>query len=242
MNPKHVNRTIRRGSKGPDVKQAQRALNREVRAGTVPGRKATIKADGVWGQASVRLALQVCWFLGLPLHVRKKLQRNGYFGKSAQRKLRNPGKRTAAMRSRRRRRLKARKANAGRLTPHFHVDEFRCRNGAAVPSYAVPALRALCRDYLEPLRAVHGPCGITSGYRPEDYNRAIGGEPNSLHRYELHRNAVAADTTFRNGSATVWGATAERKNPDGLGVYARSNFIHQDNRCRVGMARSRWWG
>lgn len=75
------------------------------------------------------------------------------------------------------------------LSPHFYLDEFLRSEYAArhgidmTPSSKVVAnLALLCRDVLEPIRAlVGGPLVITSGYRPEALNTAIGGAPNSDH-------------------------------------------------------------
>jgi zinc D-Ala-D-Ala carboxypeptidase len=49
-------------------------------------------------------------------------------------------------------------------------------------------LRTLCEDILQPARAALGPLKISSGFRSEALNAAVGGVPNSDHRL-----GVAAD-------------------------------------------------
>ena len=75
------------------------------------------------------------------------------------------------------------------LTKHFTLQEFE-RSGAAarlhidnrVPAELVPNIRYLCEEVLEPLREHFGePVYVSSGYRCEELNRAVGGVRNSQH-------------------------------------------------------------
>lgn len=74
------------------------------------------------------------------------------------------------------------------LAEHFTLGEM-LRSGKAVrlkidntPGEAeVRALRALCQHVLEPLRQRFGRIIITSGYRSERLNEAVGGVANSQH-------------------------------------------------------------
>jgi hypothetical protein len=130
-----------------------------------------------------------------------------------------------------------RATDTGRLTPHFHISEFACKNGAQVPSASVPALTRLCEEVLEPLRERFGPCTVMSGYRPTAYNRAIGGAKFSQHIYDLHPGSVAADLVFPNDGPAAWASAAESLcERGGLGRYG--TFIHVDNRGQ----RARWSG
>lgn len=126
----------------------------------------------------------------------------------------------------------------GQITPHFHVREFDCHDGRKVPAVAVPALTRLCVKYLEPMRAHFGPCHVLSGYRPEDYNRRIGGAKFSQHIYELTPDAVAADLVFRTGTPSEWSRFADQLGAGGVGRYDSSGFVHVDNRPE----RARWTG
>lgn len=74
------------------------------------------------------------------------------------------------------------------LTAHFSLREM-CASGTAirlgienVPDEAViKRLQQLCEHVLEPLRQRFGVIRITSGYRCERLNRAVGGVKNSQH-------------------------------------------------------------
>lgn len=126
------------------------------------------------------------------------------------------------------------------LSPHFHLREFHCKNGARVPMAARPALRRLCRDVLEPLRREFGPCTVMSGYRTRAYNASIGGARFSQHIYDDGPESVATDLVFSRGTPEQWARAADRimRGGGGLGTYPRSGFIHVDNR----KGRARWTG
>ncbi|WP_315332542.1 D-Ala-D-Ala carboxypeptidase family metallohydrolase [Prevotella nigrescens] len=83
------------------------------------------------------------------------------------------------------------------LSPHFTVGEF-FRSGTAIrlgidnnpdahpgegisTAEVVENLRALCTEVLEPLRRRVGRVIVTSGYRCQELNRAVGGVWNSQH-------------------------------------------------------------
>ena len=77
------------------------------------------------------------------------------------------------------------------LSAHFTLAEF-LRSGTAArkgidmsPDDSVRAnLERLANEVLEPIRKAAGcPLQITSGYRPVELNRLIGGTPNSDHIY-----------------------------------------------------------
>lgn len=128
------------------------------------------------------------------------------------------------------------RGNNNILTPHFKASEFYTHDGTPVPITARPALLALCRDFLEPMRAKFGTCFVLSGYRHELYNQAIGGARHSQHIYEHDFESVAADTRYASGTPNAWAAEAKRlrtKNTSGkggIGTYVRSGFVHIDNR------------
>lgn len=143
-----------------------------------------------------------------------------------------------------RRRLKRLRQKAQRnkfyASPHFRYDEFDCRDGTPVPKAAYPALRHMCKTYLEPLRAQYGTVYVNSGYRHASYNASIGGASNSIHVYDRHPDAVAVDHMLRGASPQEVADFHERRDPGGLGRY--SNFTHIDSRQRLGWPRARWWG
>lgn len=136
-----------------------------------------------------------------------------------------------------RRRLRRRE---NQLSPNFSIGEFHCRDGTHVPQAAIPALQHLCRAYLENLRDRFGPVRINSGYRTRSYNASIGGASNSVHIYDAHPSAVAADITCDRGRPSDWANYLDNLNPGGMGRY--STFVHVDNRQRMNWSRARWYG
>jgi uncharacterized protein YcbK (DUF882 family) len=134
---------------------------------------------------------------------------------------------------------------AGRPSEHFSYAEFNTNDGTPVPGMAYDGLDHLCTNYLEPLRKKFGPVSVTSGYRHQSYNRAIGGEPNSVHIYDYPGRtgrAVAADVTCATGTPSQWGAYLDQLGAGGVGIYPGSGFVHVDNRQRMGWGTGRWWG
>lgn len=132
-----------------------------------------------------------------------------------------------------------------RLSPHFTVEEFDCHDGQQVPELALPGLRTLCAQYLEPLRSRFGPVIVHSGYRPAPYNQRIGGARSSYHIYGLHGwRELAADVECRHKTVADWWAWMDRHQRGmaiphgGLGFYPRGGFIHVDSRVYI----ARWDG
>lgn len=76
-----------------------------------------------------------------------------------------------------------------KLTQHFTLEEFVYSETAerkGINNYpdniAITHLLLLCRDVLEPAREEYGKAMIiSSGYRCEELNKAVGGKPNSQH-------------------------------------------------------------
>jgi uncharacterized protein YcbK (DUF882 family) len=122
-----------------------------------------------------------------------------------------------------------------RLSKHFVVEEFDCRDGSKVMKRDYNGLEFLCKTFLEPLRAKYGSVTILSGYRSLAHNRRVGGASKSFHVYTMHDgNDQAADIRCVRGTPRQWHSTLNwlRKNKrggrGGLGLY--SNFVHVDIR------------
>lgn len=125
-----------------------------------------------------------------------------------------------------------------KVSPNFRLAEFSCKDAkrTPVPAAAVPNVRRLARDVLEPMRAKFGPCTVVSGYRTTERNGQVGGKSKSWHLYhERGAQGVAADLIFARGTPREWHAEADKLNPKGgLGLYP--TFVHVDNRP----GRARW--
>lgn len=122
-------------------------------------------------------------------------------------------------------------ATSARLSKNFMLAEFHCKDGTHVPGRAIPALRRLVTEVIQPMRDEFGQCTVTSGYRTVAHNRAVKGEENSQHIYDRTPQSVAADLTFAKGSPERWGNAARRRlgNNGGVGKYPSKRFVHVDN-------------
>lgn len=122
-----------------------------------------------------------------------------------------------------------------RLSPHFTVEEFDCRDGTKVMARDYDGLKYLCRTFLEPLRKKYGRVTVHSGYRTRSYNSKVGGASNSYHIYNIHDgNDQAADISCTKGTPREWHTTLNRirqlsrQGKGGLGLYP--TFVHVDIR------------
>jgi uncharacterized protein YcbK (DUF882 family) len=124
----------------------------------------------------------------------------------------------------------------GKVSPHFRYAEFATKDGTPIPVRALPGLRELCRDFLEPMRERFGPAHVMSGYRHRAYNAKIGGARNSFHIWDEHPTDCASDVIFATGTPDEWGEEArelrarKRGGRGGVGVYPWHGFIHMDVR------------
>lgn len=87
-----------------------------------------------------------------------------------------------------------------RLSPHFALAEFTRSERAdllEIPNLPTPEeienLRALCEAILEPARVALGRIYVSSGFRSEALNRAVGGAPESQHRRGEAADVVPLD-------------------------------------------------
>ncbi len=109
------------------------------------------------------------------------------------------------------------------LSENFTLDEF-------LPKTKVEWIRIdpLLISILQELReTVRAPLTITSGYRPQAYNRKVGGSSQST-----HINGLAADLYCRDLSLNSlhWHAEKILGGLGGLGFYPDQGFIHIDVR------------
>ncbi len=122
------------------------------------------------------------------------------------------------------------------LSPHFHVREFRCKDGTdtVMVDEALTVVLQCIREHFG--KAVT----ITSGYRTAAHNAAVGGAKSSQHL--LGR---AADIRVQGVSVEDVAAYAESLMPDwgGVGRYPvkagrTTGWVHVDTRAD----KARWRG
>lgn len=114
-----------------------------------------------------------------------------------------------------------------RITPHFTVREFACKDGAdeVVVDTALVYL-------LEDLRVFYGsPITIVSGYRTPEHNEKVGGASNSY-----HMKGMAADIRVAGVPPARVYSDLNPVHTGGLGKY--NTFTHIDTRG----TRARWQG
>lgn len=106
---------------------------------------------------------------------------------------------------------------AYKLSPHFQLSEFACKDGTD----AVLVHPRLV-DLLEAIREHFGrPVLINSGYRTPAHNRRSGGSPNSQ-----HLAGMAADIRVPGVDVEEVARCAERLGAGGVGRYG--TFTHVD--------------
>ena len=113
---------------------------------------------------------------------------------------------------------------------HFKEHEFRCKCGCGK---AVISTKLI--GLLEAIRAAagHKPVIITSGYRCEAHNKAVGGAKDSQ-----HCKGTAADIVINGLLAGEIAKVAEQCGADGIGVYTKQGFCHVDVR---GTSKAKWF-
>ena len=118
-----------------------------------------------------------------------------------------------------------------KLSTHFKVKEFACKDGSDAVLVA-PRLVMV----LQSIRSHFGAAvTINSGYRTPQYNTKVGGVAHSQHCY-----GTAADIVVRGQKPAAVAAYARELMPDwgGVGVYNQKGFTHIDIR----EARADWNG
>ena len=130
------------------------------------------------------------------------------------------------------------------MTPHFAVDEWRCKDGTPYPEKWIDdRLRVLCAQ-LEIIRHACGDRVITilSGYRTPSYNAAIDGADNSQHCHgraaDIRVEGMAPSDVHK---MILFLFEAGKIEIGGLGIY--SGWCHLDIRPRPASGHlARWSG
>ena len=106
-----------------------------------------------------------------------------------------------------------------KLSDHFKVSEFACKDGSdevLVDDLLVSLLELLRTQVKKPIKVV-------SGYRTEAYNTKCGGAKSSY-----HMKGQAADIAVDGVNTTVLGMLATEIGFSGVGVY--DSWVHCDTR------------
>jgi hypothetical protein len=110
------------------------------------------------------------------------------------------------------------------ISKNFRLSEFR----PGRHSYEYIRLSPALVQTLEEIRARTGrPITVTSGYRPREYNREVGGASNSCHIDGLAADIYCDGLTTEQLLAISEQVIGYR---GGVGYYPRSGFIHVDLR------------
>lgn len=115
------------------------------------------------------------------------------------------------------------KDGSKKLSTHFIVKEFACKDGSDAVLVA-PRLVMV----LQSIRSHFGAAvTINSGYRTPQYNTKVGGVAHSQHCY-----GTAADIIVNGQKPEAVGAFARELMPDwgGVGIYSQQGFTHIDVR------------
>lgn len=90
------------------------------------------------------------------------------------------------------------------LSPNFKLSEMlstgigRKKGLANDPSPQIEKnLERLCKEALEPIRAISGPLKVNSGYRSDAVNKAVGGSTTSAHSFGLAADLHPLKTTWK---------------------------------------------
>jgi uncharacterized protein YcbK (DUF882 family) len=130
-----------------------------------------------------------------------------------------------------------------KISTHFRLEEFDCKDGTLVPIDYVENVKALVYGVLEPVRKAWGfPIQIISGYRTCSWNTMVRG---ATHSYHLKAKAADIQPYDLHDVIKLYDLILELYNSHhlqglgGLGEY--KNFIHVDTVCSAN-GKLRMWG
>lgn len=122
-----------------------------------------------------------------------------------------------------------------RLTKNFTQSEFRSRDGKPMPEPVLKNIKELASN-LQVLRNFLGESiRVTSGWRSEEHNRAIGGVKNSQHVLGKASDLKVKDLDTKDLYLIIESLIEDGKMKEGgLGLY--NTFVHYDIRG----TKARW--
>lgn len=107
-----------------------------------------------------------------------------------------------------------------KVSENFRVREYACKDGSDLVLVADELA-----ELLQKIRDTLGPVYINSGYRTEQWNEKVGGQP-----YSKHLAGMAADIWVKNVSPKKVAETADEILGTHGGVILYTNFVHVDVR------------
>lgn len=114
-----------------------------------------------------------------------------------------------------------------KISKNFKLYEFQCKDGNGVVK-----IDSVLVDKLQELRDLIGkPVIINSAYRTPEYNKKVGGSPNSQHLL-----GKAADIRVNGLTPKQLANYCEKIGFGGIGIY--KTFVHVDTR----QGKARWNG
>lgn len=126
-----------------------------------------------------------------------------------------------------------------KVTEHFYLDEFACKDGTKYPAeWVEDRLKPLC-EQLEFIRAYFGgrPIHILSAFRTVVHNRKVGGA-----KLSRHLSGIAVDFRIKNYKPRIVAQTLRTLADSGKildgGIGDYSTFTHYDIR----KTKARWKG
>lgn len=108
-----------------------------------------------------------------------------------------------------------------KISEHFRVREFACRNNSPVTfidEYLVTLLELL-------RKRIGKPINITSGYRTPEHNKLVGGS-----KYSYHIRGMAADIRVTGVSPKEVAKALNKIVPNTCGIIVYDSWTHIDTR------------
>lgn len=130
-----------------------------------------------------------------------------------------------------------------RLSPYFHIEEFRCHDGTPVPDALLGNLMRLVTTLDICRLAAGAPLNVISGFRTRKHNTAVGGAENSTHlTCEGADIRPGRDVTPEELHALVLQHYKHKRLPDLGGVGLYPSWVHIDVRKAKDGHLRRWTG
>jgi len=131
------------------------------------------------------------------------------------------------------------------ISPNFHLEDFACHDGTAVPEELVANVYKLVLEVLQPLRYMWaGPLIVICGYRTPQHNVAVGGALGSAHleamAADIRPESAAAVDNLHAMALANW-TSGKLPALGGLGHYPE-RWIHVDTRKAADGHLRRWEG